>query len=97
MTIIQLLILIVVAAVCGAVGQGLAGYSTGGCFLSTVVGFIGAYLGMWLSRQLGLPELFVLNVGGESFPVIWSIIGSAILALLLGIMTRLGAGNRRRV
>ena len=65
------LILILIAAIVGSIGQALVGFSRGGCILSAVVGFVGAYLGMWLSRQLGLPELFTVNIDGESFPLIW--------------------------
>ena len=87
-TLLELLILIVIAAICGAIGQALAGYSIGGLLLTIVVGFIGALLGVWLAQVLGLPELFVITVGDESFPIIWSIIGSALLALLFGLASR---------
>jgi uncharacterized membrane protein YeaQ/YmgE (transglycosylase-associated protein family) len=56
--------------------------------MSIVVGFFGAWLGVWLAGQLGLPEIFTVNIEGESFPVVWGIIGSAILSLLLGLFTR---------
>jgi uncharacterized membrane protein YeaQ/YmgE (transglycosylase-associated protein family) len=88
MTLIQFLILLAISAVCGALGQSIAGYSVGGCLISAIVGFVGALIGMWLARQLGLPEVFVIRVGRETFPVLWSIIGSAILALLLGLVSR---------
>ena len=88
MTIVQFMVLLLIAAVCGAIGQALAGYSLGGCLVSAVVGFVGAFLGMWLARQLGLPEVLVIRVGGEAFPVLWSIIGSAILALIVGLLSR---------
>lgn len=88
MSIVGFLILIVVAAICGAIGQAIAGYSTGGFLVSIVVGFIGAYLGVWLARQFGLPELFVVNVDGQPFPIVWSVIGSAILAIIVGLLTR---------
>lgn len=88
MSLVGFLILIVVAAVCGAIGQAIAGYSTGGFLVSIVVGFIGAYLGVWLAQQFGLPELFVVNVDGQPFPIIWSVIGSAILAIIVGLLTR---------
>ena len=88
MTLIQFLFLLIIAAICGAVGQSIAGYSLGGCLISAIVGFVGALIGMWVARQLGLPEVLVVQVGGESFPVLWSIIGSAILALLLGMLSR---------
>ena len=88
MTIIQFLVLLLIAAVCGSIGQALAGYSLGGCLVSAVVGFVGAFLGMWLARQLGLPEVLTIRVGGEVFPVLWSIIGSAIFALIVGLLSR---------
>ncbi len=88
MTLIQFLVLLVVAAICGAIGQSLAGYSLGGCLVSAVVGFVGAFVGMWLARQLRLPEVLTVQVGGEAFPVLWSIVGSAILAVVVGLVTR---------
>ncbi|CAG0926938.1 hypothetical protein TFLX_00270 [Thermoflexales bacterium] len=88
MTLLQFILLVVVAAICGAIGQALAGYSLGGCLVSTIVGFIGAVVGVWLAQQLGLPEILTVQIGGETFPVVWSIIGSALLALGLGMLSR---------
>ena len=92
MSLESLLILLLIAAICGAVGQAIAGYSLGGLLVTIGVGFIGAVLGVWLSGVLGLPELFALRVGGRSFPIVWSILGSALfVALIAGIR-----GNRFR-
>ncbi len=88
MTLIQIILLAVIAAIAGAIGQALAGYSLGGFLVSIVLGFVGALLGTWLARQLGLPELLTLNIGGQPFPVIWSIIGAFIIALLVGLIAR---------
>ena len=88
MSLLGFLILLVIAAICGMLGQALAGYSLGGFLVSIVVGFVGAWLGWWLAGQLGLPELFVVNIDGEPFPILWSIIGSALLAILVGLLTR---------
>ena len=89
---IGLLLLLLVAGICGSIGQSLAGYSLGGCLVSIFVGFVGAWLGAWLAGQLGLPEIFSLNVGGRAFPVVWAVIGSALLAFGLGMLRR---GSRR--
>ena len=91
MTIIELIILLLVAGLCGALGQAIAGYSRGGCLVSIVLGFIGALLGAKLSGVLGLPELFTIQVGGQPFPVIWSIIGSALFVAVLSLVTRRAA------
>jgi uncharacterized membrane protein YeaQ/YmgE (transglycosylase-associated protein family) len=88
MTLLEFVLLVIVAAICGAIGQTLAGYSLGGCLVSIVVGFIGAVVGVWLARQLGLPEIFTVRIGSETFPVIWSIAGSALLALGIGLLSR---------
>jgi uncharacterized membrane protein YeaQ/YmgE (transglycosylase-associated protein family) len=88
MSILGFVVLLIIAAVAGAVGQALAGYSLGGCIISILVGFIGAYIGMWLANQLGLPELLTINIDGQPFPVVWAIIGSAILTAIIGLLTR---------
>jgi len=88
MTLTGLIILLLIAGIVGAIGQALSGNSVGGLFASILVGFIGAYIGVWLAGQLGLPELFSVRVQGESFPIVWGIVGAAILSMLLGLFTR---------
>ena len=88
MTLVDFLILLIIAAVCGAIGQALAGYSVGGCITSILVGFVGAVIGSWIANTLGLPEVLAINVGGRSFPVVWSVLGSALLVALLALLTR---------
>ena len=80
---IDLLFLLLVAGIAGSIGQGLAGYTKGGCVLSIVLGFIGALLGQWLSKVLGLPPILVI----QDFPVIWSIVGATIFVAVLGALT----------
>ena len=94
MTLTGILLLLVIAAICGAIGQSIAGYNLGGCLVSIVVGFIGAYLGMWISNQAGLPELWNINIQGKLFPVIWSIIGSLVFTLIVGLLRRVFIGRR---
>ncbi len=84
----SLLILIVIAAVCGAVGKALAGSARGGLLVSIVLGFIGALIGPWIARSLHLPEPFTLMIGGQPFPVLWSIIGAALFVALLHLISR---------
>jgi uncharacterized membrane protein YeaQ/YmgE (transglycosylase-associated protein family) len=88
MTILEFLILLVIAAICGAIGQAIAGYSLGGMVITTVVGFIGAFLGTWMARAIGLPELLMVNVGGQPFPIVWAIVGSALFAAIVALFTR---------
>ena len=88
MTLIDLLILLLVAGICGALGQAIAGYSRGGCLVSIALGFVGALIGMWLARMMGLPELIPVNIGGTNFPIVWSIIGSALFVAVIALITR---------
>ena len=87
MSLIELLLLLLVAGVCGAVGQMLAGSKRGGFLTAIVLGFIGALLGAWLAREFRLPEPLVIEIGGKTFPAIWSVIGSA---LFVAVITFLG-------
>lgn len=88
MTLLGFLVLLIIAALAGSLGQALAGYSPGGCLISILVGFIGAFLGLWLARQLGLPEPLPITIEGETFPILWAIIGSALFSAILGLLTR---------
>jgi len=82
------LILLLIAAICGGIGQSISGYSMGGCLISIVLGFVGAFIGKWLAAELGLTYLLPVNIDGETFPIIWSIIGSALFTLVIGLLTR---------
>jgi len=87
MTLVSFLLLLVIAGICGAIGQAIAGVQ-GGLLVSIAVGFIGALIGIWLAGALGLSEIFAVNIGGRTFPIIWSIIGSALFAALIGLLRR---------
>jgi uncharacterized membrane protein YeaQ/YmgE (transglycosylase-associated protein family) len=88
MGLIDLIILLAVAGLCGALGQAISGYTRGGCLVSIALGFIGALIGAWLARALALPELLPVNIGGTHFPIIWSIIGSALFVAVISFISR---------
>lgn len=87
MSVLDFLLLLLIAAVCGAVAQAIAGFSRGGLLVSIAVGFIGALLGLWLQRLTGLPEIFTVQVGDQAFPIIWSIIGGVLFAAVVSLLT----------
>jgi uncharacterized membrane protein YeaQ/YmgE (transglycosylase-associated protein family) len=86
-TLSGLLVLLVIAAICGAVGKALAGGARGGLLVSIALGFIGAVFGPLLARQLRLAEPFTLHVSGTTFPVVWSIIGAALFVAFLHLLS----------
>lgn len=91
MTLVELLLLLLVAGVCGGVARQLAGGARGGCLVSVVLGFVGAYLGGLVSRKFDLPEPLRLSFGETTFPVMWSIIGAALFVAVLTLI----AGKKR--
>ena len=88
MTILDVIVLLLIAGVCGAIGQAISGFSRGGCLVSIALGFIGALLGTWLAGALHLPELLAIPVGGMNFPIIWSIIGAALFVAVINLISR---------
>jgi uncharacterized membrane protein YeaQ/YmgE (transglycosylase-associated protein family) len=91
LTLTGLLILLIIAGVCGAIGRSLGGGTGGGFLVSIAVGFIGALLGTLIATHFKLPELLMVSVDGRPFPVLWSMIGGALFVALMHLI----AGPRR--
>jgi uncharacterized membrane protein YeaQ/YmgE (transglycosylase-associated protein family) len=87
-TLPGLIVLIIIAAICGALGRAIAGEVRGGFIVSMVLGFIGALLGPWVAHRLKLPEPFLVNISGQTFPVLWSIIGAALFVAVIHLVSR---------
>lgn len=87
MTLLELLLLLFIAGICGSIARALVGTTRGGCLVSIVLGFIGALLGTWLAKQLEAPELIPLQIGGRAFPVIWSVIGASLFVAVLSLLS----------
>ena len=87
-TLPGLILLVVIAAICGAVGKAIAGGARGGLVVSTALGFIGALIGPWIASRLGLTEPFTVRIGGQSFPILWSIVGAALFVAVIHLISR---------
>jgi uncharacterized membrane protein YeaQ/YmgE (transglycosylase-associated protein family) len=83
--LIQIIILLIIAGLAGSIAKTIVGFKRGGCIISIVVGFIGAYIGQILARELNFPDLLSFQVGDVNFPVIWSIIGAALFVAIVSI------------
>ena len=88
MIITETLPLLLIAVVAANLGQVIYSYSLGGYLVSVIVGFIGAFFGLGVARLFGFPDLIPFIIRGETFPVMWSIIGSITLLWVLGSITR---------
>ena len=93
MSLFGFLLLLLIAAIAGGIGQAIAGYNLGGCVVSIVVGFIGAYIGLWIAGKMDLPEFFAVTIDGKPFPIVWAIIGSAVFTFIVALLRRAFVGR----
>jgi uncharacterized membrane protein YeaQ/YmgE (transglycosylase-associated protein family) len=92
-TLTGLLILLVIAGICGAIGRSIGGGTPGGFLVSIAVGFVGALLGTFVALSFHLPELIMVSVDGRAFPILWSIIGAALFVAIIQLIS--GGAPRR--
>jgi uncharacterized membrane protein YeaQ/YmgE (transglycosylase-associated protein family) len=90
--LIDLVVVLIVAGVCGALAQILFGFRRTNFLLSILIGVIGAYLGAYLAARLGLPSLLVLPVGASRLDIVWTVLGAALMMFVVSLVD----GARRR-
>ncbi|MFQ6083096.1 MAG: GlsB/YeaQ/YmgE family stress response membrane protein [Candidatus Aminicenantia bacterium] len=88
MSILSFFLFLLVAFITGSIGASLAGRRKLGCLTSIALGFIGAFIGTLIARQLNLPMYLNIKIGGHYFPLIWAIIGAAIFIAVLNLLAR---------
>jgi uncharacterized membrane protein YeaQ/YmgE (transglycosylase-associated protein family) len=88
MSVIEIVIFLIVGALCAAIASALIGVSPGGILGAIVIGFLGAFVGTWLAGKLGLPELFVFRYEDAAVPIVWTIVGSFLLLAIVGLFRR---------
>lgn len=87
MSIGEFLLLLIVAGICGSIGQSIVGGSRSGCLGSIAIGFVGALLGSWIAGKMALPEILSISIGGKTFPIIWTIAGAALFVAILCLVS----------
>jgi len=95
MSLLELVVLLVIAGIAGAIAEALIGFSPGGFLVSIIIGLIGAYIGTWLAGQLNLPPILTININGQIFPLVWAIIGSVVLVVVLSLLRGPRRSHRR--
>jgi len=86
-SLLDFIILFIIAAITGSIARKLVGFDRGGCILSAIVGFIGAIIGTWIGREFDLPEIWSPIIRGIKYPFIWSILGAVIFTLVLTLIS----------
>ena len=94
LSLVELVVLLLIAAIVGAIGREIAGSTRGGLITSIAVGFIGALIGPWIATRLHLGEPLMVRVDGHPFPILWSIVGAALFVALIHLIS--GGRYRRR-
>lgn len=55
---------------------------------SVALGLLGTLLGPWIAHRLQLPEPCVVHISGQSFVVLWSIIGAAAFVEIVHLISK---------
>jgi len=92
LTLTGLLVLLLIAGICGAIGRSIGGGTGGGFLVSIAVGFVGALLGSVIAHYFHLPDLLVITVDHRPFPILWSIIGASLFVAFVHLLS----GRRAR-
>jgi uncharacterized membrane protein YeaQ/YmgE (transglycosylase-associated protein family) len=79
MGFVQLLLLLLIAGVCGFAASQLMGAKRLNVIILIVLGFVGAFVGQWIAGYFGLPLILPLVLGGRAFPLVWAVIGSMVV------------------
>ncbi len=77
-----------VGIVCGTAAQLTSGYSRGGWIVNMGVAFVGAILGASVARLLNAPSIYDFRYRMVDFPIVYSIIGSALFVGVLGFLIK---------
>jgi uncharacterized membrane protein YeaQ/YmgE (transglycosylase-associated protein family) len=84
MSLETLLVWIIVGGIAGLLAEWLIGGVNLGCIGTVLIGILGAFIGGWLFRQLGV------SIGsGLVNEIITAFVGAAVLLLLIRILRRL--------
>jgi len=93
MSLLEVVVYLVIAGICGGIARAIAGGTGGGFIVSVLLGFLGAFVGTWLARMLRLPQLLEVRIGGHPFPIVWSVLGGIVLVALAHVLTRPSYGR----
>ena len=94
MNLWHILILLLVAGICGALGQAISGFSRGGCLVSIVLGFIQIIV------SVSVNTLITFAAGGIAVFLrtrpFWALVQRWLMATMLaGFAVRMAAEARR--
>lgn len=96
-SLVDLVVILIVAGVCGALAQIVFGFRRTNFLIAMAVGVAGAYLGTYLAQRLGLPAILPFSIGGRQIEVVWTFGGAALLMFVLSLIDSARSRGPRRV
>jgi uncharacterized membrane protein YeaQ/YmgE (transglycosylase-associated protein family) len=80
--LLELLMLLVIVGICGAIAQWIVAVPVT-LPVTIIVGVVGAYLGTLIASLLRIPKLLPIGIDTVDIDLVWAIVGSILLLLLL--------------
>jgi len=87
---VELLLLITVAVILGTIAQITSNLNKGGWIVNPLIGFFGAFAGVFASRSLNAPEIYNLKIGSAVFPIVYAAIGAVLFLAAIGFILKPG-------
>jgi len=84
----ELILIALVAIICGSLAQLTSGYSRGGWIVHLGVAFAGALAGVVVSRLLNAPAIYNIEYRQIDFPIIYSLVGAALFLGAIGFLVK---------
>lgn len=91
MDLLEIVMAVTIAGICGALAEYIVGYSSANLTIVVLMGVVGAYLG----NSIGLavqratdyfPAFVLVSIGGLSFDLVWAVIGACLFWLILVLL-----------
>lgn len=94
--LIQFVIILIIAGICGGIAQAIFGMQRTNFLISMAIGVMGAYLGTYLAQRFGWPSILLLPIGTMSIELVWAMAGSLLLVFVLSLLNGARPPSRRR-
>jgi len=84
--LIKFIAFIVIAFIIGAISSAIVGLSRKGCFITIIIGLIGAFIGNIISVVLHLPDFLIFRLSKTiEIPLMWSLIGTVLFVWIISL------------
>ena len=88
MELINFLIMLGIAGLCGYVAAQLMGARRVNILLMILLGFVGAFVGKLIAAFFHFPPILAINTGHLHFPLFWALVGSIVVTGIFSAITR---------